>query len=677
MIEVDLPDGSVAEFPDGTPPETIKAALQKRFAPKSLDQRISGAIKSVTDVTGGVVNRVMESASLGVLGDEFRAGVGAAASPKTYDQALSDERKAERDFAAAHPVWDVAAGIAGGMLPIGGVVSLPARALSMGQKIARGFGAGGIMGLINGFMEGEGGASSRASDAAVTGALGAGVGAAAAPAVAAVGKVAGAVKEPVLGALGIGNGRRVERAVAEAMRRAGMSDQDIAAALAKAAADGQTEYALVDALGNPGQRMLAGIAKRPGDARKEIADFLDARQQGQGERIASFVEDAFGFRGDMKPSAGTAVVPQGHTFIDTPADVLRRPQRSAAAATDALKTARGTAADAAYAAAREGAAPVDVRGALAAIDQRLAPMQGSGVADDGIGKKLAQFRARLAAPQKALGPGETARELSDFDRVLGVKQDVQDAIGEAVRAGRNNEARVLGGVQRELDAALEAASPGYRKANDEFAAASRVIGAVDEGADMGRPGARYADTTARVAEMTPDERAAARIGYGGRLLARSENADAGINKAKPFTSQKSVAERNALALDPDLLQRRIQREQQMYSTRGQATGGSPTAENQADQADSARVEMSALGHLLFGNPKAAAQQLMSAVSHAMGGKNEQTRSMIAKALLSNDPSKILQQAARRGQIDQSTVALIEAAVNSAGARAVYLSVQAP
>ena len=48
MIEVDLPDGSVAEFPDGTPPETIKAALQKRFAPKSLDQRISGAIKSVT-----------------------------------------------------------------------------------------------------------------------------------------------------------------------------------------------------------------------------------------------------------------------------------------------------------------------------------------------------------------------------------------------------------------------------------------------------------------------------------------------------------------------------------------------------------------------------------------------------------------------------------------------------
>lgn len=35
MIEVDLPDGSVAEFPDGTPPDTIKAALQRRF-PKPM-----------------------------------------------------------------------------------------------------------------------------------------------------------------------------------------------------------------------------------------------------------------------------------------------------------------------------------------------------------------------------------------------------------------------------------------------------------------------------------------------------------------------------------------------------------------------------------------------------------------------------------------------------------------
>jgi hypothetical protein len=34
MIEVDLPDGSVAEFPDGTPPDVMKKAIQKRFPVK-------------------------------------------------------------------------------------------------------------------------------------------------------------------------------------------------------------------------------------------------------------------------------------------------------------------------------------------------------------------------------------------------------------------------------------------------------------------------------------------------------------------------------------------------------------------------------------------------------------------------------------------------------------------
>lgn len=35
MIEVQLPDGSIAEFPDGTAPEAMKAAIQKRFPPKT------------------------------------------------------------------------------------------------------------------------------------------------------------------------------------------------------------------------------------------------------------------------------------------------------------------------------------------------------------------------------------------------------------------------------------------------------------------------------------------------------------------------------------------------------------------------------------------------------------------------------------------------------------------
>lgn len=35
MIEVQLPDGSIAEFPDGTSPDAMKAAIQKRFPPSA------------------------------------------------------------------------------------------------------------------------------------------------------------------------------------------------------------------------------------------------------------------------------------------------------------------------------------------------------------------------------------------------------------------------------------------------------------------------------------------------------------------------------------------------------------------------------------------------------------------------------------------------------------------
>lgn len=41
MIEVELPDGSVAEFPDGTPQEAIKGALQKRFQPQPQGRHLT------------------------------------------------------------------------------------------------------------------------------------------------------------------------------------------------------------------------------------------------------------------------------------------------------------------------------------------------------------------------------------------------------------------------------------------------------------------------------------------------------------------------------------------------------------------------------------------------------------------------------------------------------------
>jgi len=290
--------------------------------------------------------------------------------------------------------------------------------------------------------------------------------------------------------------------------------------VAAARAEGQPEFRLADALGLPGQRTLNGITRSGGAPGDEVAEFLATRQAGQPERVGAFVEDAFGVRGT-----------------------------TAANTREGLIAARSNAANSAYDAARGNAAPVDVRGALGAIDARTGGMVGSGVTGDGIDAKLLGYRQRLAAQP---GPDGVMRELSDFDRVLGVKQSIQDDIGAAVRAGRNNEARELGRVLAELDSALEASSDMYRTANDGFRDASRVIDAVDEGAMMATRG-RAADNVPRFGAMAAAERDAARTGYGDRLLAQLEQMTAPTaNRAKPLQSPKRVAEADAMTFDPQL-----------------------------------------------------------------------------------------------------------------------------
>lgn len=364
-----------------------------------------------------------------------------------------------------------------------------------------------------------------------------------------------------------------------------------------------------------------------------------------------------------------SLVPEGHTFIDSSADILARPQRSAAATAEALTRARGNTANVAYSAARANAGPVDVRGVLGAIDDRIGPMQGSGVTGDGIDAALSGIRKRLAAsPPGPAMAGADAVELSDFSRVLGVKQDLQDTIGKAVRAGENNKARELGKVMAALDEALEASSDGYRTANDEFARASRVIEAVDEGAAMAAPNVRATDSTTRFRAMTPDQQGAARIGYGDRALAKIEaNASPTANAAKPFNSTKVRTEAKDIALKPDLFADRITRENTMWETQNRALQGSRTADNLQDIADIG--PMANVGRALRAaitlRPGEAMSNLGAALAPMVTGQSQQTRKLIAEMLMAKDPAKVLAKASAAKKVSETTRGLLETALRRA------------
>lgn len=583
-------------------------------------------------VTGG-----MQGTGFG-YGDEVLGGVG-------YIQGGPDMANFRREQARAtieanqesHPY------ISGGS-EIGGAIlsALPYAALGTGKSLlgtmARGFGIGAAEGALHGSGRGEG-AADRGKKAIADAILGAGVGVVAPAAVSGVKAIYRGLSDPILGAFNADNSGRARRAIAATLEKSGKSVDDLANDVARAAREGQPEYRTVDALGITGQRRASGLARAGGEPGDSMAEYLTQRQIDQADRVSGFIDDAFDMGGASADNTKAA-----------------------------LTKSRDDAADIAYDAARGNAAPVDVRNAVAAIDARIGGMKGVDIKGDGIDAKLYGFRNRLAAQKTP--EGVDSIELSDFDRVLGVKQDVQDAIGAAERAGRNNEARELRKLVASLDEALEASSDMYRAANDGFRDASRVIDAIDSGRNMAAPARRAADTTAEFARMTPEQQASARVGYGDKSLAKLEsNTSPTSNKAKPFQSTKAMTEAEAMATDPRLFKDRMARESAMWETQNRALGGSRTADNLSD-IDGAESLAADVGGVLRSTANFqmgdAIANMASMIAPKLTGQNEATRRLMVEALLSADPRAALGPAARGRASEILRQRMVEALLRNAG-----------
>ncbi|GMB80546.1 hypothetical protein NN6n1_13280 [Shinella zoogloeoides] len=190
MIEVELPDGTIAEFPDGTSNEAIKGALQKRFVSQQRQSNPNEGLPYGQPPEGMVLNPatgqmedlrnaanpnipevgVLNSAALGAgqgigfnLMDEAVAGA-SALTGGDYDYDLARMRELERRASEENPAayyGGQAAGALGtgaGMAASG--ASLGANAINAGWRLpgvmvasgAEGLGMGGLYG----FGAGEG-----------------------------------------------------------------------------------------------------------------------------------------------------------------------------------------------------------------------------------------------------------------------------------------------------------------------------------------------------------------------------------------------------------------------------------------------------------------------------------------------------------------------------------------
>jgi hypothetical protein len=387
------------------------------------------------------------------------------------------------------------------------------------------------------------------------------------------------------------------RQVARAFTESGRPVSDVVGDVVQAGNEGQGVYTVADALGNSGQRMLSSVARAPGAGRTAAVDALEARQGTQGRRVSNALAEGF----------------------ETP---------QTAAQTEARMTsARDAVADAEYGAVRADARPVDLGATIAHIDNITGPPSPH-VANDSVEQVLGTFRNRMS---RLFEGGED--NLANFEAVQRVRGDLSDAIQKARRAGEGNKARLLGQVMNRLDNAMEAASEGHRAANRNFAQASRDIEAVQAGREAATQG-RTEDTIPRYQALTPEGQAAFRSGYVDPLIANTQGAAFGVNKARPLLNDAFAAEAEAMAPGNALLQRRLGREQRMFETRAQALGGSKTADNLAD-ADALGIDPSVVGHVLSGNYGAAAKSLIAAGSNAVTGNTPAVREAVGNLLLRN------------------------------------------
>lgn len=405
------------------------------------------------------------------------------------------------------------------------------------------------------------------------------------------------------GMLGIGNKGRAQGVMAELMRRAGLSADDVGDDLARAAQDGQSVYTVADALGNPGQRTLSGIARTPGDARTQIVEALESRQSGQGRRIANALSEGF-------------------DATDTAA------QRAAA-----LTAQRNAQAAQNYGAARTSSGAVDPSAAIKAADDFLTPgasglfNPGSNIADDSI--EAAVRRAR-----NYLTDGKSV--LSDFNSAFRSKREL-DAMIEGAKPAVQSQ---LIPIRNALDNALEAASPAYANARNLYRQQSKAIEAIETGRNAAIRG-RVEDTIPNFNSMTPQEQAAFRAGYADPLITQTQGAATGANKARPLINDATAAEFPVFAAPGrgEQLTNRIARENRMFETRAQALGGSKTADNLADMAEAGSFDPSMVADIAAGRWGRLAGRAVKGSANMLSGQNQQVRNQVATMLLTNSPTQ--------------------------------------
>lgn len=537
-------DGKVYVFEPGTSEATIQRFVTQKQAQASPDA--STPVLTRTSATTpapappapfapGYGGQALQGLTFG-FSDEAIAAMRAAANKGSYEDLLKAEREGLRKFQEQHPITSTAAELTGAVVPAvltGGLSLLPGAAragstrapqiatLLSGQKpsMARTTALGAGAGALSAVGTSEKPLAEQFEEALKGGALGGG----ATFGLGLVGKYAvSPAFQAVKRSLGFGDADRMaDVAIAQALAKDGYSPQQADMLLQKI---NREEMTLAD-VGENTRALLRRATSAPGMARMEAKGELAAREAGRVGRISKDLQSLMSGSKD---------------FYTDVQDLIKK---------------RRTDADALYEAAYSNPPQFTASNAPEIMKLRNAPSF-----------KKAMEKAEKDLADRGLDPANPVYALRGLHHT---KLALDDMIGEAVRAGRSNEASALLDMKKRLLTDLEKASPEYRTARLAYAGDSEMLQAMEEGRNVYKLSEPELRKFVGQFKDNPSEMDAFRAGIAQAMLEKTRIAGPVADPYKTLLSRDAEAKlRRAFRDDEafDEFKNRLITEQRMLET---------------------------------------------------------------------------------------------------------------
>lgn len=374
--------------------------------------------------------------------EKYRGEPGEAS--KAYDAALEEIHARQKSAQEDHPVAFGAGQVGGSLIPASRLMKTVGTGATLGGAMIRSGIAGAALGAIEGAGDGED-LKSRAIGAAEGLPVGAVIGAAAPVAGQLIGKGIGAFTNRATSAESAGAGK-----VINALERDAIAPSDLQSRLNALGPD-----AMVADLGPNVTQQAATIAASPGKGQQTVRAAIDSRNAGASDRVGDAVDYAMGGRVNVGQLERDIVERRSQAAAPLYDQAYRTPLPQIPEVQEVLNTPAGK-----MAAARAA--------------------------------KLSQNEGIAFDPNSVRG-------------VDLIKRTLDDVVNMGNRAGRTNEARIIGNLRDKLVNAVDAHVPEYAAARNAFAGESAIKDALTEGRSIFKDAMMPEELYAKITNMTHSE----------------------------------------------------------------------------------------------------------------------------------------------------------------------------